>query len=568
MNIKDIPFSYFGSYMSLVEEEGRFFVRSLHGKSKANMNSLQLHFNINQKKENFKAHLNFYDLVLTSQDSRIEMVFVDDNRLLVHTQIKDLSIEIDALPYFNFEYSYYFPAQPRPYIIVNSYKNLTKYLIYPQKGNIKLEQTVSISSIGSMDSTENCSKIHLEPDEDGVLEFIIQDIPTNMALPSDSIFDINEIRRDRINEFEDFYKAFSIKSEQYQSDARLASYIIWSNTVAPQGNLKHYGIFASNHNFPGVWSWDHAFASLALSSTHPTLAYSNMVCVLEHQDELGQVPGSVSDSTIRWNFSKPPVHGYFFLKMLESQIFSDVELRQIATWIEKQTQFYLSYKDFNKDGICEYHHGNDSGQDNSTVFKSLDLVDSPDLSAFLIKNYDCLVEVYKRLNNKKKSEHFSEKAENLTRKVLDYFIHDNLPVARYSVSQKMVETNSLIPYFLLLISDRLPVNIRQSMVKELKEKYITEWGVATEAIDSSEYMDDAYWRGPIWGPSSLLIIDVLEKCGEQELANQLKQNFLELCHNSAFNENYDAKSGKGLRDTGFTWTASTFLDFLRQLEML
>lgn len=42
-----------------------------------------------------------------------------------------------------------------------------------------------------------------------------------------------------------------------------------------------------------------------------------MAVLYDYQDEYGQIPGSLSDSTIRWNFTKPPIQGLFFSKMMK-----------------------------------------------------------------------------------------------------------------------------------------------------------------------------------------------------------------------------------------------------------
>lgn len=63
------------------------------------------------------------------------------------------------------------------------------------------------------------------------------------------------------------------------------------------------------------------------------------------------------------------------------------------------------------DGIFEYHHGNDSGQDNSTIFKGVMVVDTPDLTAFIINAMDMLAKVAEKLNK------YSEKSIGLIKQM-------------------------------------------------------------------------------------------------------------------------------------------------------
>jgi hypothetical protein len=43
------------------------------------------------------------------------------------------------------------------------------------------------------------------------------------------------------------------------------------------------------------------------------------------------------------------------------------------------------------------------------------------------------------------------------------------------------------------------------------------------------------------------------------LADEISTRFRTLCENSGFAENFDARTGEGLRDRAYTWTASSYL---------
>lgn len=71
-------------------------------------------------------------------------------------------------------------------------------------------------------------------------------------------------------------------------------------------------------------------------------------------------------------------------------------------------------------------------------------------------------------------------------------------------------------------------------------------------------MSDFPWKGPIWAPTTLLV-DGIEQCGDPVLAREAARRFCDMCRENGFWENYDALTGKGLRDPSYTWTASVFL---------
>lgn len=123
-----------------------------------------------------------------------------------------------------------------------------------------------------------------------------------------------------------------------------------------------------------------------------------------------------------------------------------------------------------------------------------------------------------------------------------------------------IESSSLILYLPVLLGEKLPKEIRKKMVSMIKsEKFHTPHGLATESPASSRYEADGYWRGPVWAPSTMLILDGMMSCGETEFVRQVTREFCEMVRQSGCAENYDALTGDGLRDRAYIWTASAML---------
>jgi hypothetical protein len=97
--------------------------------------------------------------------------------------------------------------------------------------------------------------------------------------------------------------------------------------------------------------------------------------------------------------------------------------------------------------------------------------------------------------------------------------------------------------------------------------YLTPYGLASEMPSSPLYRSDpdAYWRGPIWAPAMYLVIDGLNRGGRRDLAVDLAQRFDRLIHQAGgYYENFDAKTGKGLKTRAYTWTSSVHLLLLHE----
>jgi glycogen debranching enzyme len=188
----------------------------------------------------------------------------------------------------------------------------------------------------------------------------------------------------------------------------------------------------------------------------------------------------------------------------------------------------------------------------------------PDLSAFLVVQMDVLSELAQDFGRRDESAQWKRRADALCDLLMAQLWQGDHFVARLAKDGAIVESQSLIPWLPIILGHRLPVNLRQCL-KDGIEKHLTEWGLATERTDSPKYNSNGYWRGPIWGPSTVIAVTGLEKCGFNELAREIAVRFSRLCDKSGFAENYDALTGTSLCDPAYTWTASAYLMMLERL---
>ena len=76
-----------------------------------------------------------------------------------------------------------------------------------------------------------------------------------------------------------------------------------------------------------------------------------------------------------------------------------------------------------------------------------------------------------------------------------------------------------------------------------------------------QYLPDGYWRGPIWDPTTYLIVDGLRRGGWEELAKTVAERYCAMSARKAKGnyENFDALTGLGRRAPGYTWAASVYM---------
>ena len=184
----------------------------------------------------------------------------------------------------------------------------------------------------------------------------------------------------------------------------------------------------------------------------------------------------------------------------------------------------------------------------------------PDLAAFLIIQMEVLSEVAEETGRSKDSRMWAQKAADMKSAMEKKLFRDGEPCAIQTVTGEKIENDSLILYLPIILGKRLPENIREYLVSQLKsERFLTAYGLATEDPSSKLYVSDGYWRGPVWAPSTMLIVDGLWECGEEELVKVIARRFCDSVRQSGCAENFDALTGEGLRDRAYTWTASVML---------
>ena len=338
--------------------------------------------------------------------------------------------------------------------------------------------------------------------------------------------------------------------------AELACYVVWSATVAPGGFVTRPAVLMSKHWMDRVWSWDHCFNALSLARGLPGLAWDQLQVVFDHQDAQGALPDSITHSEVLHNFVKPPIHGWA-LSRLRDRLPGGLPdaataYRQLAAW----TSFWLDHRRAPGRRLPYYEHGNDSGWDNSTVFREERLVESADLAAFLVLQLKELATLAEEVGEA--PARWREEADELLAAMLAELWDGTRFVSRGARTGDVRGSASLLELMPVVLGEHLPPDVFARLCDGVAA-HLTSVGLATERPDSPYYEADGYWRGPVWAPATVLIEDGLRRGGAVDLADRVSARFRALCEKSGFAENFDALTGEGLRDRAYTWTASAYL---------
>ncbi|MGL4172736.1 MAG: amylo-alpha-1,6-glucosidase [Actinomycetota bacterium] len=330
----------------------------------------------------------------------------------------------------------------------------------------------------------------------------------------------------------------------------LAAYVLWSSIVDPAGGLRRRTVLMSKNWMDRAWGWDTCFNAVGLYG-HDELALDQALTMLDHPDADGMLPDCVDDRGPLHVFTKPPMQGWALRRLLDRGVNpSDQVLTHALDALTRWTQWW-------RDGVGTrgYEHGFDSGWDNSTAFDHGSPMLSPDIATYLTIQLDTQALIADRLGRAHQATQFRADADRLARWVIDELWRGDGFVVRTPAGEQ--ESTSLLTLVPLALGDRLPEGIRVAMVARLR-RFIGRYGLATEELVSPHYHADDYWRGPMWAPPTVLIIEALA-ARESTLARDLVKRYTAACQVGGMAENHDPNHGAGYRDPAYTWTAAGLL---------
>lgn len=547
-----MPFSTYGSYLVIGHLKGfitvpQLYMRSVHSQERGKV-LFQVLLEQNGQEISWEESMTPSRLLLENEEkeARCDIVFEDENTLrfraenccihLIQTELSDYQL---AYPVKNgcFEF--------------NTYSH--KMHAAAVKGNLCMEAPWNRMKSDKVD-------LWLYPGEAGG-ELILEEY-ANVWMEREYKKTFEECAAERDAAFADFWKRTLPVPARYETLRYQAAYLNWSAVVRREGYLKRDTMYMSKNWMNNVWSWDHCFNAMALAKGNPQLSFDQFMAVFDFQDETGSLPDCVGDANIIRNFVKPPVHGIALQYMLEnSETLTEERMRLMYEPLIRWTDWWFAYRDDDGDQIPQYHHGNDSGWDNSTVFGESPLIEGVDLSAFLVIQYEVLATLSDKLGYPERQMYFAGRSRELLAKMTAHFTTEQGLKSMETGSHRIGDGDSLLNSLPLVLGRRLPENTGRRIVDGLKEegRFLTKHGFATESLRSKWYEDDGYWRGPIWAPSTWLLIYGLKAWGEKEFALSISEAYCQMCRKHGFAENFDAKTGEGLRDKAYTWTSSVFL---------
>ena len=394
---------------------------------------------------------------------------------------------------------------------------------------------------------------------------IFKDAPT--ALPEDW----KKVEAATLADWRQFNRKMPGVPRPYEIEAEQAWLNTWYATApATPPNFPTAPVLMAKAYMNSLWPWDCCFNALALGVTDLDAGLDQLMLPFALQKEDGQLPDKTGPDDAFFGCTKPPIQGWALGKLMDMHRIPNAKLEMIYPKLVKWTDFWFTQRDHNGNGIPGYSGSNpawDSGWDNSTVSGGPDENEAPELQAYLILQMQTLARMADQLGRKDEAARWQERAAaHLKLFQQTYWLKGRLVTRLDGGKQIIYQPTSLEPMMSLVLGTNLDAEIFNSMVKQL-DNYLTPYGLASEMPSSPLYRSDpdAYWRGPIWAPAMYLVIDGLNRGGRRDLAVDLAQRFDRLTQQAGgYYENFDAKTGKGLKTKAYTWTSSVHLLLLHE----
>ena len=392
------------------------------------------------------------------------------------------------------------------------------------------------------------------PDENGELLLSVEEF-THAGLVRDSYPTWEEGLANVRADWEEFLSHQPSLGVAYEEEREQAAYMTWSHIVDPCGRIKRPLLYMMGTSCAS--SWQMCEGAVALKNNLP-LAIELMLNPFDEQADTGRIPDLYDSIKGSYMMYKPPLQGWALkILMKEHDFATEVpreKLIQLYDGCVRWADWFFKYRDDDGDGLPQYEHGDESGNDDAAIFRERYDIKLPDLSALLVVLDEALGDIAKILGREDEAKAHYERSERTLKRLLDAFWNGKRFIGLTVGDHKVVDTSSVMFFRPMLLGHRLPKEIRDKMIEDLTKEgtYLTPNGLMMMRIDSLDYNRASFGNAGVGASDNMLIITGLYDAGETELAKKLARRFCD-------GVKMGGSAYYGVR-AGFTgsWVASAF----------
>lgn len=427
-----------------------------------------------------------------------------------------------------------------------------KYLFQPVAGRLQAQAPFDYRQFGAT----SVSVTFLPPEGESAFEGAVLQFCTN-ALPRQDLAPFGAC----VNALQADFDAWQAKLPQppagYATAFGRAAYLLWSNVVRVGGNLKSEMISVDQLHCAMAYSWQQSYQAVAHARDLP-YAWQLLLSAFDYQDEAGQLAEAANDTLSQYQTCKPPIQGLVLRWLMDHCDLGTIpsaQLERLYGPLGRWTEFWFTCRDRAGTGLPAYDHGDESGMDDTSLFRAGVPLHAPDLAAYLVVQMDALARLAALLGRPQESTCWTQRADALTGRLLDaYWDGQRFVALQGDGPQTAVAAESLQSYMPLVLGSRLPADIRAKLVAGLQApgKFMTPYGLASEAMDSPYFeLSYAWTRGSINAPNQFLTVLALDSCGETALATRIATAYCANVEKHGPHQHFNPFTGQPLTPFGF-----------------
>jgi putative isomerase len=512
----------------------------------------------------------------------LQTIFIDEHSVLLECVIRNKSNKV-----MDYQLNWQLPSSPK------TIGNKAEYDL----GNATL--TIQWDSSAAINSTQ-ASIIKLEPNLNHKSYIVIQHRFKTENTLNRFNFDhsyCSEFFRENQERWHNYLKPYKQLSPPKQILAIKCIQTLINNWRAPQGELKHAGLFPSYHykGFHGFWAWDSWKHAAALALFEPDLAKEQIQAMFDFQNEVGMIADCVFRDTLiethNWRNTKAPLAAWAVYEVFRKTGDKDFVAKMLPQLLRYHKWWYTE-RDYNKNGLCEYGSTDgtriaaawESGMDNAVRFDSSKLIktsatawslnqESVDLNSYLFAEKMFLIDLLKATNQNELVRQFEEEAADLKIKIQEHF-YDVETGYFYDINTnnqskiKVIGPEAWTCLWAVTASKEQAQEVARKIMSPKHFNSLVPF--PTLSVSHPKFdPDNGYWRGPVWLDQAYFALVGMNTYGYTEEANRLKEKIFQnaeglLEPQVALRENYDPRNGKGLNAKHFSWSAAHLLLLLKR----
>lgn len=328
-------------------------------------------------------------------------------------------------------------------------------------------------------------------------------------------------------------------------------------------------ISPSPRTYQGVWNWDSAFHTLAMSYFNIEIAHDQMKILFDFQKPNGQIADVIyANGKAVFRFTKPPVLAWAIMR--SDMIHPDLSFLKYAYPHLKSNLAWWESNRFDGTLFGYKVHKMESGWDNTVRFDFPHLIQNcyaVDCNCFMADFYQAMIYIADKLKRPEEAKLYTNKREKLIRKINSIlFSEKDKSYCDYDFKLKRfthrLSPASFMPLF-CLAADKEKA---QCMIEKAKDSNYFYPGIPTISYNNKRYNASKYWRGPCWLNTAYFTIQGIRNYGDLALADELTDTVLNFCSQNKdyIYEYYDSKTGKGLGAKDFGWSCAFILELIQE----